>query len=224
MANYLETVERRPVFPAIEPGSLRPLFPVSAPEDSEAIEAILADYQRLIEPNATHWQHPGFLAYFGTTASGPGILGEMLTATLGQNPMLWRTSPIGTELEGVVVDWLRQALGLPETFDGLLTDTASTSTLIALAAAREAAGTDAAAKGLTGRDDLGPGLRVYASAEAHSSVEKACMTLGLGRASLVRIPTNDRFEMLADALSDAITTDRAAGVRPIAVVPIVDVG
>lgn len=218
MADYLETVERRPVFPAIEPGSLRPLFPASAPEDSEAIEAILADYQRLIEPNATHWQHPGFLAYFGTTASGPGILGEMLTATLGQNPMLWRTSPIGTELEGVVVDWLRQALGLPEAFDGLLTDTASTSTLIALAAAREAAGTDAAARGLAGRDDLGPGLRVYASAEAHSSVEKACMTLGLGRASLVHIPTNDRFEMLADALADAITTDREAALRPIAVV------
>ncbi len=174
MADYLETVETRPVFPPIEPGSLRPLFPASPPEGPEPLEAILADYQRLVEPNATHWQHPGFLAYFATTASGPGILGEMLTAALGQNPMLWRTSPIGTELEEVVVDWLRQALGLPEGFDGLLTDTASMSTLIALAAAREAAGTDASARGLTGRDDLGAGLRVYASAEAHSSVEKAC--------------------------------------------------
>ena len=136
MADYLETVEERAVFPAIEPGSLRPLFPASAPEDPEPLEAILDDYRRLIEPNATHWQHPGFLAYFATTASGPGILGEMLTATLGQNPMLWRTSPIGTELEEVVVGWLRQALGLPATFDGLLTDTASTSSLIALAGAR----------------------------------------------------------------------------------------
>ncbi len=142
----------------------------------------------------------------------------MLTATLGQNPMLWRTSPIGTELEEVVVDWLRQALGLPAGFDGLLTDTASTSTLIALAAAREAAGTDAAARGLAGRADLGGGLRVYASAEAHSSVEKACMTLGLGRASLVRIPTNERFELLPTALAEAIAQDRAAGRRPIAVV------
>lgn len=218
MADYLDSIEARPVFPAIEPGSLRPLFPTAAPEDPEPIDAILADYGRLIEPNATHWQHPGFLAYFATTASGPGILGEMLTAVLGQNPMLWRTSPIGTELEVVVVDWLRQALGLPDSFDGLLTDTASTSSLIALAAAREAAGTEAAARGLAGRDDLGSGLRVYASAEAHSSVEKACMTLGLGRASLVRIATNGRFEMDPGALAEAVARDRAAGRRPIAVV------
>jgi aromatic-L-amino-acid decarboxylase len=218
MADYLESIETRAVFPAIEPGSLRPLFPASAPEEPEPLERILADYRRLVEPNATHWQHPGFLAYFATTASGPGILGEMLTAAIGQNAMLWRTSPIGTELEEVVVDWLRQALGLPEGFDGLLTDTASTSTLIALAAARESAGADVAARGLAGRADLGPGLRVYASAEAHSSVDKACMTLGLGRSSLVRIPTNDRFEMIPAALAEAIADDKAAGIRAIAVV------
>jgi aromatic-L-amino-acid decarboxylase len=218
MADYLEGIEGRPVFPAIEPGSLRPLFPTAAPEAPEPINAILADYRALIEPNATHWQHPGFLAYFATTASGPGILGEMLTAALGQNPMLWRTSPIGTELEEVVVDWLRQALGLPAAFDGLLTDTASTSTLIALAAARETAGTDASARGLAGRDDLGAGLRVYASSEAHSSIEKACMTLGLGRASLVRIPVNEQFELLPGALAASIVADRAAGLRPIAIV------
>ncbi len=218
MADYLEGVETRPVFPAIEPGSLGPLFPVSAPEAAEPIDSILADYQRLVEPNATHWQHPGFLAYFSTTASGPGILGEMLTAAIGQNAMLWRTSPIATELETVVVDWLRQALGLPEGFDGLLTDTASTSTLIALAAARETAGLDASERGLAGRDDLGAGLRVYASTEAHSSIEKACMTLGLGRASLQRVPADDRFEMSAAALADAIDTDRTAGLTPIAIV------
>ena len=196
MADYLETVEARPVLPPIEPGSAaRPHFPSTAPEDPEPLDAILADYGRLVEPNATHWQHPGFLAYFATTASGPGILGEMLTAALGQNPMLWRTSPIGTELEEVVVDWLRQALGLPDGFDGLLTDTASTSTLIALAAAREAAGIDAAAEGLAGTAPTCRALRVYASAEAHSSIEKACMTLGLGRASLVRIPVDERFEL-----------------------------
>ncbi len=216
MADYLETVETRAVFPSIEPGSLRPQFPTAAPEAPEPLETILVDYQRLIEPNATHWQHPGFLAYFSTTASGPGILGEMLTATLGQNPMLWRTSPIGTELEEVVVDWLRQALGLPAAFDGLLTDTASTSSLIALAGARQAAGIDAAKQGLTGRGL--PALRVYASAEAHSSIEKACMTLGLGRDALVRIATNDRFEMLPDTLAAAIAADRAAGHRPIAIV------
>ena len=197
MADYLETVDARPVLPPIEPGSLRGRFPETAPEDPEALDAILADYGRLVEPNATHWQHPGFMAYFASTASGPGILGEMLTAVLNQNPMLWRTSPIGTELEGVVVDWLRQGVGLPEGFDGLLTDTASTSTLIALAAAREAAGVDAAAEGLPAGADVPP-LRVYASAEAHSSVEKACMTLGLGRASLVRIPVDERFALRAD--------------------------
>jgi len=218
MADYLETLESRAVFPPIEPGSLRPLFPALPPEMPESIETILADYRALIEPNATHWQHPGFLAYFSTTASGPGILGEMLTAALGQNAMLWRTSPIGTELEELVVDWLRQALGLPVAFDGLLTDTASTSTLIALAAAREACGADVAARGLAGRDDLGGGLRVYASAEAHSSVEKACMTLGLGRASLVRIGINERFELLPDELETAIAADRFAGRYPMAVV------
>ena len=217
MADYLESVEQYAVFPAIEPGSLRPLFPTEPPESPEPLDAILDDYRRLIEPNATHWQHPGFLAYFATTASGPGILGEMLTATLGQNPMLWRTSPIGTELEEVVVDWLRQALGLPDAFDGLLTDTASTSSLIALAAARQAAGFDVAARGLTGRPDL-PALRVYASTEAHSSIEKACMTLGLGRDGLVRVAVDDRYRLRPDALETAIAADRAAGHRPIAVV------
>ena len=217
MADYLETVDARPVLPPIEPGSLRGRFPGSAPEEPEALDAILADYGRLIEPNATHWQHPGFMAYFASTASGAGILGEMLTAALNQNPMLWRTSPIGTELEGVVVDWLRQGVGLPEGFDGLLTDTASTSTLIALAAAREAAGIDASAEGLAARSDVPP-LRVYASAEAHSSVEKACMTLGLGRASLVRIPVNERFELRPEALEAALETDRTAGRLPIAIV------
>ena len=217
MADYLEGVERYSVFPPVEPGTLAPRFPATAPDAPEPLDAILDDYLRLVEPNATHWQHPGFLAYFATTASGPGILGEMLTAALGQNPMLWRTSPIGTELEEVVVGWLREALGLPTAFDGLLTDTASTSSLIALAAARQAAGLDAVDAGLAGRPEI-PALRVYASAEAHSSIEKACMTLGLGRAALVRIPTDDRFVLRLDALAAAVAQDRVAGHRPIAVV------
>ena len=210
MADYLASVEDYAVFPAVEPGSIAPAFPTAAPETAEPIEAILADYRRLIEPNATHWQHPGFLAYFGTTASGAGIIGEMLTAALGQNAMLWRTSPIATELEGVVVGWLRRAIGLPEAFDGLITDTASTSSLIALAGAREAASAG-------GASDVGS-MRVYASAEAHSSIEKACMTLGLGRRALVKIPTNECFELRADELAAAIARDRAAGLRPIAIV------
>src|SRR4029077_11007478 len=205
------------VLPAIEPGSVAAALPVTPPEMPESLDAMLDDTLSLIVPHATQWQHPGFFAYFASTASGPGILGEMLGAALGQNPMLLRTSPGGTEREQVVVDWLRQALGLPDEFDGLLTDTASTSSLIALAGARQAAGIDAAAAGIAGRSDV-PALRVYASEEAHSSIDKACMTLGLGRASVVRIPTNERFEMQPDALAEAIAADRAVGRRPIAVV------
>jgi aromatic-L-amino-acid decarboxylase len=217
MADYLARVETFAILPPIEPGAVAGQLPPEAPVQPEPLEAILDDYTRLIEPNATHWQHPGFFAYFATTSSAPGILAEMLVAAIQQNPMLWRTSPSGTELEAVVVGWLRDALGLPPEFDGLLTDTASTSTLIALAAAREAARVGAAAKGIAGRLDV-PALRVYASAEAHSSVEKACMTLGLGRASLVRVATDDDYAMRAEALEIAIAADRAAGRRPIAIV------
>jgi aromatic-L-amino-acid/L-tryptophan decarboxylase len=217
MADYLSGIEGRAVLPAIEPGSLRPAFAATAPESPEPLGSILADVERLVVPNATHWQHPGFLAYFATTASAPGVLGEMWTAILGQNPMLWRTSPIGTELEQVVVGWLRGALGLPSAFDGLLTDTASTSTLIGLAAAREAAGLRAAADGLASLAGGGAPV-VYASEEAHSSVEKACMTLGLGRAGLRRIPTDESYALCADLLADAIAEDRAAGRVPIAIV------
>ena len=217
MADYLEGIAERDVMPPVEPGSLRPLFPAAPPEAPESMDTILADYRRLFEPNVTHWQHPRFLAYFASSASGPGIVGEMLTAVLNSNPMLWRTSPVGTELEQVVVDWMRQALGLPVGFDGLITDTASTSSMLALAAARQAAGIDAAAEGLPGRPDV-PQLRVYASEEAHSSIAKACMTLGLGRAGLTKIPVNDRFELRIDALEEAIAADRAAGIRPIALV------
>jgi len=215
MADYLAGVAARPVLPPIEPGEVRAALPASAPEEPEALATILADVERLALPNATAWQHPGFMGYFPTTASAPGILGEMWTAVLGQNPMLWRTSPIGTELEQVVVGWLREALGLPALFDGLLTDTASTSTLIGLAAAREAAGLHAAADGLAAR-----AVRplVYASAEAHSSIEKACMTLGLGRAALRRVPVDGSYAMRADLLERAISDDRAAGAFPIAVV------
>src|ERR687894_61219 len=162
MADYVAGVESRGVLPPIQPGSVASQLAAAAPETPEPLDAILADYLAVMEPNATGWQHPGFFAYFASTASGPGMLGEMLTAAINQNPMLWRTSPSGTELEQVVVAWLRQALGLPDAFDGLLTDTASTSTLIALAAAREAAGVDASSLGLADQADVGA-PRVYAS-------------------------------------------------------------
>jgi aromatic-L-amino-acid/L-tryptophan decarboxylase len=217
MADYAARVESYPVFPPIEPGSLASLFPAEPPDGPAPLAQILDDYQTLVEPNATHWGHPGFMAYFATPASAAGILGEMLIASLGQNTMLWRTSPIGTELEAVVVGWLRRGLGLPPEFDGFVTDTASMSSLIALAGARDAAGFTSAGDGVTGTSGAGR-PRVYASAEAHSSIEKACMTLGLGRAGLVKVPTDDAYAMRADALATAIRDDLAAGRRPIAIV------
>ena len=141
----------------------------------------------------------------------------MLTAALGQNPMLWRTSPVGTELEGVVVGWLRDALGLPDAFDGLLTDTASTSSLIALGAAREALGFGVAASGLAGRGEV-PRLRIYASEHAHSSIDKACMTLGLGREAVVHVGVDSDYAMRPQALEAAIVADREAGFQPTAIV------
>lgn len=213
----LAGIEARPVLPRVEPGTLARLFPPAPPEEPTPLAAILADHRALIEPNATQWQHPGFMAYFPTSASAAGIVGELLIAGLAQNTMLWRTSPIGTELEQVVVGWLRQAFGLPDLFDGFLTDTASTSTLIALAAAREAAGLDVARRGLAGRPEIGA-PRVYASQEAHSSVDKAAMTLGIGRDNVVRIATDEAYRMRTEDLARAIREDADAGHRPIAIV------
>lgn len=215
MADYLAGVERYAVLPAIEPGELRERFPAQPPEEPEPLGRILADYRTLVEPNVTHWQHPGFFAYFASTGSAPGILGEMLMATLVGNAMLWRTSPVATELEEVTVGWLRTALGLPVEFDGFYSDTASTSSLIGLAGARQAIrGRDASSEGLA----EWPGLRIYASAEAHSSIEKAAMTLGLGRVGVVRIPVDGEYRLQVPALEEAIARDRAAGHVPCAVV------
>jgi len=191
MADYLADVERYPVLPDVRPGDLRSRLDGPPPERPEPLGTILAEYRALVEPNITHWQHPGFLAYFASSGSTPGIMAEMLMGAITANAMLWRTSPVATELEQVVVDWLREGLGLPPAFDGLLTDTASTSSLIGLAAAREAARPGASTTGLGGQ----PPLRIYASAEAHSSIEKAAMALGLGRGGLRRIPTDAEYRM-----------------------------
>ena len=151
----------------------------------------------MIVPGLTHWNHPGFFAYFAITASAPGILAEFLSAALNQQAMLWRTSPAATELEEVTLGWLRALIGLPQAFDGVIYDTASISTLHALAAAREAALPQVRAQGLAGRSDL-PGVRVYCSEHAHSSVDKAVILLGLGHDALVRIPADAEFRMRTD--------------------------
>jgi aromatic-L-amino-acid decarboxylase len=217
-ADYLRDVERLPVLSTVPPGTVRSGLPASPPRSGEAISAMLADIEQLLVPATTHWQSPGFMAYFASSGSGPGILGETLAAAFNVNAMLWRTAPAATELEQVTLDWLRQLVGLPQPLFGVINDTASSSTLYALAAAREAQ-SDLRIRelGMTGRPEL-PRLRYYASAEAHSSVEKAGIVLGVGRDGLRRIPVDERFRMDPVALRQAIHEDVAAGIRPFAVV------
>ena len=217
IADYLTGSERYPVLPRVSPGDVRLGLPSAAPERGERFEAIFADFERVLVPALTHWNHPGFFGYFAITASEPGVLAEFLTAALNQQAMLWRTSPAATELEDVSLGWLRRLMGLPEAFEGVIYDTASIASLHALAAAREAAVPGVRDFGLAARAGIGS-LRVYCSEHAHSSIDKAVMLLGLGHRALRKIPADDRFRMRADALRDAIADDRAAGVAPIAVV------
>jgi aromatic-L-amino-acid decarboxylase len=192
-------------------------LPTHAPEDPESFDAIMADFERVLVPGLTHWNHPGFLAYFATTASPPGVLAEFLSAALNQQAMVWRTSPAATELEAVALGWLRRLIGLPEAFEGVIYDTASIASLHALTAARQAAVGDVRSRGLAGRNDV-PKLRVYCSEQAHSSIDKSVITIGLGQESLRKIPVDAAFRMRVDALVDAIAEDRGAGIVPIAVV------
>jgi aromatic-L-amino-acid/L-tryptophan decarboxylase len=214
MTGYLEGVERYPVLSRSRPGDLRAALPPSAPETPESLADIFRDFEALVLPGITHWNHPSFHGYFAVTGSAPGILGEMLTATLNVNAMLWRTSPAATELEAHVLGWIRELLGLPEGHFGVIQDTASSSSLVALAAARHRAWPEAREVGLHG---LPPG-RIYASTEAHSSIDKAALTLGLGLAGVRRVAVDQAFRMDPEALVAAMDEDRAAGVRPLAVV------
>ncbi len=217
-ARYLAETERYPVLSRVAPGALKRALPARPPELGDPIDAILDDFDRIVLPGITHWNHPGFFAYFSITGSGPGILGELLAATLNVNGMLWQTSPAATELEEVAVDWLRQALGLPAGFDGVIMDTASVSTLCAIAAARHALeGLDIRDLGMAGRPDVPP-LRLYTSDQAHSSVEKAAIVLGLGKVGVRKIESDEAFRLRVDRLEAAIAEDRAAGIRPFCVV------
>jgi len=217
IADYLDHSDRYPVLSRVKPGAITAALPDAAPEDPESFEAIMADFERVLVPGLTHWNHPGFMAYFAITGSPPGVLADFLSAALNQQAMLWRTSPAATELEAVTLGWLRRLIGLPVTFEGVIYDTASIATLHALVAAREAAVEEVRRKGLAGRTGV-PALRVYCSDQTHSSIDKAVITIGLGHESLRKIPSDDRYQMRADALAAAIREDRAAGVRPLAVV------
>lgn len=214
VAAYRRTVASLPVLPRVQPGEIRHALPLEPPQHGDAVERWLEDLDRIVMRGVTHWNHPGFLAYFGISGSAPGILAETVAAALNVNGMLWKTCPALTELEQVVVGWYARALGLPAEWFGMITDTASTSTLVALTAAREAAGADVREEGLTG---IRP-LVLYCSEEAHSSVEKAAIVLGVGRRQVRRIPTDDRFRLKADALDHALREDRSEGRLPFAVV------
>lgn len=217
-ADFLATIDQRRVYPDIQPGDIRAALPAAPPTHGEPVDALLKDFEQLILPNTTHWNHPAFMAYFASTGSGPGILGEALAAAINNNAMLWRTGPAQTELEEHVCGWLRQMMALPAEFRGHINDTASIGSLLSLAAARERQ-TDLQIrqKGMCGRPDL-PRLTVYASEQAHSSIDKAVLTLGIGLENLRRIPTDRDFRMDVNALEKAIEADLAKGARPIAVV------
>ncbi len=209
-ADYRGRVEEYPVFPTVAPGDVRRALGSEPPRMAEPFERVLADFDEHIVSGLTHWNHPGFLAYFSSSTRAPSIVAELLVAAVGVNAMLWRTSPAATEVERTAVDWLRQAVGLPESFSGLIFDTASTATFTALLAARERAGAGVRDRGLPG----GPPLAVYTSEQSHSSVEKSAIAAGLGRRSVRRIAVDDSLRMRPDALEAAIGEDLARGVRP----------
>jgi aromatic-L-amino-acid decarboxylase len=218
VAEYLDHVDRYPVLPNVEPGDIRRSLPPGPPRDPEPMDQILADLDNTIMPGITHWNHPRFHAYFNSTASGPGILAEFLSAALNVNGMVWLSCPAVTELEEVTLDWLRQMLGLPEEFHGVIYDTASTSTLHGIAMAREALeDLHTREEGLAGRRDV-PRMRAYISDFAHSSVEKAIITLGFGVSAVRKIPVDNQFRMRIPDLEAAIAEDRKNGVRPFCVV------
>jgi len=217
ISNYFEHIEEMPVLSQIEPGDLKAQLPQSPPEKGEPMQAIIADLDRFVVPALTHWSHPSFFAYFATSTSAPGIFGELLTAAFDAKAMLWRTSPASTELEDVALDWLRQMMGLDAGLSGIIYDTASVSSMHAIAAAREGVEQRIREEGMSGRPDL-PLLRVYASDQAHSSIDKGIITLGLGQRALRKIPSDSEFRMDASALAAAVDEDKRKGILPFCVV------
>jgi aromatic-L-amino-acid decarboxylase len=213
---YLSEPGRFPVLPPVAPGQIAASLPASAPEAGEPFEQIMADFERIIVPGITHWNHPRFFAYFATSAAPAAIAAEALAATLDVKVMLWRTSPSAAELESVVMRWLGRLIGMPDSWTGIIYDTASVAGFTALAAARESLGLQIREDGLSGRNL--PVLRVYATAHTHSHIEKAAIALGIGRRNVVPVACDDAYRMDPEALARAIAQDRAAGMQPLAIV------
>jgi aromatic-L-amino-acid decarboxylase len=239
IADFREHIERLRVAPNDKPGAIRQQLPKSAPEEGEPFERILSDVDNIMVPGMVHWSHPMFLGYFGWTSTAPGILGEILAAPLNVNAMTWRTCPAATELEAVVVDWLRQWVGISDEFDGVVYDTASVGVMHALAVAREEAAREAdnpvcrtdglentqaglpASRsvrkyGLNGAGT--PRLRIYTSDQAHSSAEKAAIALGVGEENVIRISSDAQFRLDVNSLGQSVAADRQKGLQPMAVV------
>lgn len=217
VADYRETIESRAIVPDVRPGDITAQLSAAPPDEPESLDRILSDLDTVVMPGIVHWGHPAFLGYFGSTSNGPALLGEIFAAALNVSAMTWRTSPAATELETVVLSWIRQMIGLPQTFTGVVYDTASVGVLHALAAAREGIGADVRTLGLAGRTDL-PVYRVYASDQAHSSLDKAMIVLGLGEANVIRVASDVTFRLDVAALRAAIQEDVRRGYRPMAVV------
>lgn len=217
IADYLVRLDDLPVIPSIAPGEIRARLPEAPPRDPEPFANVLADLDRIVLPGLTHWGHPRFFAWFNSSGSAPGVLGEALAAAFNANCMTWRANPVGTELEEVVVDWLREMLGLPPGTWGIVNEGASLNSLLALAAARESLDLDIRERGIAGRSEL-PSLRVYISEQAHSSIDKAAITLGFGMESIRKIPVDGEFRMVPEVLARRIEEDRKQGDRPTCVV------
>ncbi len=217
IADYLNDIEKYPPLAQVNPGDILKRIPKSPPQKGEDIENVLNDVDKILMDGITHWNHPGFMAYFNSTSSGPGILAEFLTAALGVNGMLWKTSPAFTEHERAMMNWFRQIVGLPENYWGIIYDTASTSSMHAIASAREQLNLGFREKGMAGRNDV-PKLRMYCSEHAHSSIEKEAVTLGIGLEGVKKNPVNDKFEMIPEKLEAAIKEDIKNGWKPFCVV------
>jgi aromatic-L-amino-acid/L-tryptophan decarboxylase len=213
MADYLESVERYPVRSQVKPGEIAGQLPASPPEQGEDMQRIFADFRSVVLPGITHWQHPSFFAYFPANSSPPSVLAEMLTATLGAQCMLWQTSPAATEMETRMLEWLRQMIGLPAGFNGVIQDSASSAILCAILTAREkATGWRANEEGVNGR------FTVYCSDQTHSATEKDAKVAGIGRQNVRKIAVDENFALRTDALDAAIEEDRRSGATPICVV------
>jgi aromatic-L-amino-acid decarboxylase len=213
MVEYFAKIETLPVKSPLKPGEVRKRLPEKPPVQAESMDAVFQDFQDIVLPGITHWQHPSWFAYFPANNSPPSILAEMLTAGIGAQCMVWQTSPAAAELEEVVLDWLRQMLGLPEGMAGVIQDTASTATLVALLSAREkVTNFDANLRGIQDT------LTVYASEETHSSIEKGVKIAGYGKDNLRYIPTDESFALIPEKLEEAILRDKNQGFHPACVI------